>query len=185
MDQQRVCESIARQLADVWAIHRTPAFVNYLQQTFGCEPRESVRFAGIFSLQMIGGYFFPDVPAGPGPVIERLWLTDDKGFRAISMDELLSTEGNDPLAPRLESDNPLVIYDRSSGSCEPISSQPSLFVYPRFLFCVRGDEVIFIESFGYCAWCRKVGKVIVGDGVQIKDTHVLANMWQGCLVTMA
>ena len=79
MDHQGVCESVARQLGQVWAIHRTPVFVEYLRRTFGGEPREPVRFAGIFSLLMIGGYFFPDLPAGPGPIVERLWLTDDAG----------------------------------------------------------------------------------------------------------
>ena len=71
---------------------RTPAFVEYLLQTLGCEPLKPVRFAGIFTLQMIGGYFFRDLPAGPGPVVERLWLTDDAGFRASSMTELLAAE---------------------------------------------------------------------------------------------
>lgn len=178
MDHQRVCESVACQLAHVWAIHRTPAFVEHLRQTFGCEPQKPVRFAGMFSLQMIGGYFFPDLPAGPGLVIEGLWLTDDTGFHASSMGELLATEEN------LESDNPLLVYDPSHVSGEPISSQPCLFVYPRFLFCVRGDELMYIESFGYCAWRRKVGKLVVNDRVRIYDTHVPAKMWQGRLVTM-
>ncbi len=176
MDPGVVSESIARQLAHVWAIHRTPAFVEYLLQTFGGEPRKPVRFAGIFSLQMIGGYFFPDLPAGPGPVVEGLWLTDDAGFRASSMRELLSAEN-------LE-DNRLEVYNPSRGSYEPISSQPCLFVYLRFLFCVRGDGLIHIENFGFVAWCKKVGKLVVSDQVQIQDTRIKTKMWQGRLVGM-
>jgi len=175
LDHQRVCESIARQLAHVWAIHRMPVFVEYLRQTFGGEPRKPVRFAGIFCLQMIGGYFFRDLPAGPGPVVEGLWLTDDTGFRASHMDELLAAE-------KLESDNPLVVYDPSRGSFEPIGSQPYLFVYPRLLFFVRGDGLIYIENFGYDAWCKKVGKLVVCDRVRIQDTRITTKMWQGRFV---
>jgi hypothetical protein len=175
LDQQRISESIARQLADVWAIHRTPAFVEYLRHTFGGVPRKPVRFAGIFSLQMIGGYFCPDLPAGPGPVVEQLWLTDDTGFHASSMRELLSAETQ-------ESDNPLVVYDPSRVSYEPIDSQPFLHVYPRFLFLVRGDGLIYIENFGFSAWCRKIGKLVVGDRVHIQDTCITTRMWQGQLV---
>src|SRR5215204_4055438 len=104
--RRRISESIARQLAQVWAIHRTPAFVEYLRQTFGCESRKPVRLAGIFSLQMIGGYFLPDLQAGRGPVVERLWLTDDTWFHASSMGELLSVENLESgFATPLESDN--------------------------------------------------------------------------------
>jgi len=35
MNHQFVPKSIAHQLAHVWAIHRAPAFVEYLLQTFG------------------------------------------------------------------------------------------------------------------------------------------------------
>src|SRR5262249_36580409 len=159
-----ISESIARQLAQVWAIHRAPAFVEYLRQTFGCEPREPVRFAGVFCLRMIGGYFFPDLPAGPGPVVEGLWLAGDTGVRASSMDEFLS-------AANLESDNPLMVCDpsRASGwrrligwaSQKPIGSQPWLLVYPRFKFCVRGDRLIYQEQFGISAVCTKVGELVV------------------------
>jgi hypothetical protein len=182
LDHQRLPESIARQLAQVWAIHRTPAFVEYLRQTFGCEPRKPVRFAGIFCLQMIGGFFFPDLPAGPGPVVEGLWLTDDTGFHASSMGELRSAENLDPLQGSVESDNPLVIYNPSRVSYEPISSRPCLFVYPRFLFCVRGDGLIYTESFGNSAWCTKVGKLVVSDRVHAQDTRITTRMWQGQLV---
>ena len=187
MDHERVSENVARQLAQVWAIHRTPAFVEYLRQTFGGEPQKPVRFAGIFCLQMIGGYFFPDLPAGPGPVVEGLWLTDDTGFRASSMDELLSADNVDrdnPLEMNLDSDNPLEVYDPSRGSYEPISSQPYLFIYPRFLFCVRGDRLIYIETFGFFAWCKKVGKLVVKERVQIENTRVTTKLWQGRLVAM-
>ena len=183
MDHQHVCESVACQLAQVWAIHRTPAFVEYLRQTFGGEPREPVRFAGIFSMQMIGGYFYPDLPAGPGPVVERVWLTDDAGFRASSVGELLSVEDRENgVAIALESDNALVVYDPSRVSSEPISSQPCLFVYPKFLFCVRGDGLVYIENFGYSAWCKKVGELVVSDRVQIQNTRIRTKMWQGRLV---
>ena len=185
MDHQPLSESIARQLAQVWAIHRTPAFVEYLRQTFGGEPRKPVRFAGIFCLQMIGGYFFPDLPAGPGPVVEGMWLTDDTGFRASSMDEMLSAENPAHLEvcgrrmpSSLESDNVLVVYDPAHACDEPISSQPCLFVYPKFLFCVRGDGLVYIENFGYSAWCKKVGKLVVRDRVQIQDTRVTMGMWE-------
>ena len=185
MDHQLVCESVACQLAQVWAIHRTPAFVEYLRQTFGGEPREAVRFAGIFSMQKIGGYFYPDLPAGPGPVVERVWLTDDTGFRASSVSELLSVEDRENgLAIALESDNALVVYDPSRVSSEPISSQPCLFVYPRVLFFVRRDELIYIENFGYSAWCRKVGKLVVSDRVYAQDTRITTRMWRGTLVGM-
>ncbi len=183
--RRRISESIARQLAQVWTIHRTPAFVEYLRQTFGCEPLKPVRFAGIFSLQMIGGYFFPDLPAGPGPVVERLWLTDDTGFRASSLGELMSVEKlENGFRTALESDNALVVYDPSRVSSEPISSQPCLFVYPRLLFFVRGDGLIYIENFGYCAWCTKVGKLLVSDRVHAQDTRITKRMWQGQLVGM-
>jgi hypothetical protein len=131
---------------------------------------------------MIGGYFFPDLPAGPGPVVERLWLTDDTGFRRSSMGELRSAEHLDPLQGAVESDNPLVIYDPSRVTYEPISSQPCLFVYPRFLFFVRGDELIHIENFGNSAWCTKVGKLVVSDRVHAQDTRITTRMWQGRLV---
>jgi hypothetical protein len=170
-------------LAQIWATHRTPAFVEYLRETFGGEPREPVRFAGIFSMQMIGGYFYHDLPAGPGPVVERVWLTDDAGFRASNMDEYRSVEDRENgIVIALESDNALVVYDPSRGSSEPISSQPCLFVYPRFLFFVRGDELIYIETFGYSAWCRKVGKLVVNDRVHVQDTRVATKMWRGNLV---
>src|SRR5262245_46903780 len=185
LDQQRVCESVACQLAQVWAIHRTPAFVEYLRQTFGGEPREPVRFAGIFIMQMIGGYFYPDLPAGPGPVVEQVWLTDDTGFRASSMNEYRSVEDRENgVVIALESDNMLVVYDPSRACSEPISSQPCLFVYPRFFFFVRGDGLIHIENFGYSAWCKKVGKLVISDRVQIQDTRIRTNMWQGRLVGM-
>ncbi len=183
--RRRISESIARQLAQVWAIHRTPAFVEYLRQTFGGEPREPVRFAGIFSMQMIGGYFYPDLPAGTGPVVERVWLTDDTGFRASSMGELLSVEDRESgFATPRESDNALVVYDPSRVSSEPISSQPCLFVYPRILFFVRGDELIYIEDFGYSAWCRKVGKLVVSDRVHVQYTRIETRMWRGKLAGM-
>src|SRR5690349_14243600 len=127
MEHQVVSESIANQLAHIWAIHRSPAFVEYLLQTFGCEPLKPVGFAGIFSLQMIGGYFYPDLPPGRGPIVERLWLMDDTGFRPSSMDELRSVEN-------LESENPLVVYDPSRASYKLIGSQPWLLAYPRFKF---------------------------------------------------
>src|SRR5262245_18807465 len=174
MDPQFVAESVARQLAHVWAFHETPAFVDYLLQTFGCEPLKPVRFAGIFSLQMIVGYFFPDLPAGPGPIVERLWLTDDTGFRPSSMNELLPVEN-------LESDNPLVIYDPSRASYKPIRSQPWLFVYPRFKFCVREDELIYLEHFGWPATCTKVGKLVVTDRVNIQHVCTTWTIWQGFL----
>jgi hypothetical protein len=172
MDHQLLPESIAQQLAQVWAVHRTPEFVEYLRQTFGCEPRKPVRFAGIFCAQMIGGFLYPDLPAGPGPVIEGLWLTDDKGFRASSLDELLPAE-------KLESDNLLEVYDPSRGTCEPISSQPYLHTYARYLFCVRGDGLMYIEDFGYFAWCKKVGKLVVSDRAPIQDTRIATKVWQG------
>jgi hypothetical protein len=130
MDPQFVPESIAYQLAQIWAVHRTPAFVYYLLETFGCEPLKPVEFAGIFSLQMTGGYFFPDLPAGPGLIIGRLWLMDDTGFRPSSLNELRPVEN-------LESDNPLVVYDPSSASYQPIRSQPCLHVYPRLTLVPR------------------------------------------------
>jgi hypothetical protein len=191
LDHQRLPEGIARQLTQVWATNRTPAFVEYLRQTFGCEPRMPVRFAGIFSLQMIGGYFVPDLPAGPGPVVEGMWLTDDTGFRASSMDEMQSAENpalhkgcDRRILSSLESDNPLVVYDLAHARDEPISAQPYLFVYPKYFFCVRGNELIYIENFGYSAWCTKVGKVVLSDRVQIQNTRITKRMWQGHLVGM-
>jgi hypothetical protein len=172
MNHQFVCENIARQLASVWAIHRDPAFVKYLLQTFGCEPLKPVRFAGIFSIQMIGGYFFPDLPAGPGPVVEGMWLTDDTGFRPSSMKELLPVEN-------LDSENPLVVYDQAHRSYQPIRFQPLLLLYPRFNFCVREDKLIYIEQFGNLAGCKKVGKLVIGDSVSIQDVCVTFTMWQG------
>jgi hypothetical protein len=177
LDHQLVSESIARQLAGVWATHRTPAFVEYLRQAFGCEPRQPVRFAGIFSLQMIGGYFFPDLPAGPGPVVEQLWLTDDTGFRASSMRELCATDN-------LESDNPLVVYDPARRSLEPIGSQPCLHVHPRFMFLVRGDGLIYREMFGFSAGCTKVALLGGSDRVQIRETRITNKLWQGRFVVM-
>lgn len=174
MDHQRVSESIARQLAQVWAIHKEPAFVEYLRQTFGCEPREPVRFAGIFSLQVIGGYFFPDLPAGPGPIVERLWLMDDRGFRASSLDEFRAAEN-------LESDNPLVHFEPGSASYELIDSQPWLLVYPQFKFCVRDDRLIYYEQFGFSAGCTKIGKLVVSDRVNIEATRITTKLWQGRL----
>jgi hypothetical protein len=189
MDHQHVSESIACQLTQVWAIHRTPAFVEYIRQTYGGEPRKPVRFAGIFSLQMIGGYFFPDLPAGPGPVVEGLWLTDDTGFRASTMDEMLSAENPAPPKGRerrmpssLESDNELVVHNPAHACDEPISAQPCLFVYPKYLFCVRGDGLFYIENFGYCAWCKKVAKLVVSNRLQIQDARITTRMWQGRLV---
>jgi len=174
MDHQFVLESIAQQLAHVWAIHRDPAFVEYLLQTFGCEPLKPVRFAGIFSLQMIGGYFFQDLPAGPGPIVERLWLMDDTGFRPCSMDELRSVEN-------LESDNPLVVYDPSRASYKPIRSQPWLLVYPRFKFCVKDDNLIYYEQFGFSAGCTKVGKLFISNHLNIQGVCITRTIWQGYL----
>ena len=175
MDHQIVSESIARQLAHVWAIRRTTAFVDYLLQTFGCEPLEPVGFAGIFSLQMVGGYFFPDLPAGPGPIVERLWLMDDTGFRPSSLDELRSVEN-------LESDNPLVVYDPSRKSYELIAtSQPCLLMYPRLKFCVRDDNLIYYEQFGFFAGCTKVGKLIMGNRLSIENVRTTRTIWQGHL----
>jgi hypothetical protein len=182
MYHRRLVESIARQLAQVWAIHRTPAFVEYLRQTFGGEPQKPVRFAGIFCLQMIGGYFFPDLFAGPGPVIEGLWLTDETGFGVSSMDSFRLADHPTLLDGSLESDNPLVVYHPAHARTELISPQPCLFVYPKFLFCVRGDGLIFIENFGYSAWCKKVGELVVSDRVQIQNTRIRTKMWQGRLV---
>lgn len=185
MDHQLVCESVACRLAQVWAIHRNPAFVEYLHQTFGGEPQKPVRFAGIFTLQMIGGYFFRDLPAGPGPVVEQVWLTDDTGFRASSMGELLSVEERtNGFATALESDNALVVHDPTRGSSEPIGSQPHLFVYPRILFHVGGDTLTYIENFGYSAWCKKVGKLVVGERVRTQDVRIATRMWRGQLVEM-
>jgi hypothetical protein len=172
MDQQSVSEIVARQLARVWEIHRTPAFVDYLLQTFGCEPLRPVQFAGIFSMQMIGGYLFPDLPAGPGPVVEGLWLMDDAGLRPSNMGELRS------VADR-ESDNPLVVFDPSSASYKPIGFQPRLFVYPRIKFCVRKDRIVYCEVFGCFATCTKSGKLVVADQVSIQDVYATATTWQG------
>ncbi len=175
MDQQFVSDSIAYQLAQVWAIHRTPAFAEYLLKTFGCEPLKPVGFAGIFSLQMIGGYFYPDLPPGTGPVVERLWLTDDRGFRPSSVDELRSVEN-------LESDNPLVVYEPSRASYALIDcSQPWLLVYPRFKFFVRDDKLIYYEQFGFSAGCTKVGRSVMSDRVNIQDVCVTRTIWQGRL----
>ena len=184
MDHQRLAESIARQLAHVWAFHRTPAFVEYLRQTFGGEPQKPVRFAGIFCLQMIGGYFFPDLPAGPGPVVEGLWRMDETGFGASTMDEFRLADHPIVLDGSRESDNALVVYDPAHAHAEPIGAQPCLFVYPKFLFCVRGDGLTYIENFGYSAWCKKVGKLVVCDRVQIQHTRIKCRMWQGRLVEM-
>jgi hypothetical protein len=172
MDHQLVCESIAQQLAQVWAVHRTPAFVAYLLETYGCVPRQPVQFAGIFSLQMIGGYLFPDVPAGPGPVIERLWLTDATGFHESNTRELLSAE-------KLQSDNPLVVYEPSRASYEPIDSHPWLHVYPQFRFCVGGDRLRYHEHFGFCVGCTKHAKLVVSDRVHIQDTRIQFKLWRG------
>jgi hypothetical protein len=171
MDHQFVAESIARQLAGVWAIRRTPAFVDYLLQTFGCEPLQPIGFAGIFSLQMVGGYFYPDLPPA-APVVERLWLMDDTGFRPSNMDELRSAEN-------LESDNPLVVYGPSRASYKLINSQPWLLVYPRFKFCVRDDIVTYYEQFGFHAGCSKTGKLVINDRVSIQDACVTKTTWQG------
>jgi hypothetical protein len=174
MHHEIVSESIARQLAHVWAFRRTPAFVDYLLQTFGCEPLEPVGFAGIFTLQMIGGYFFPDLPAGPGPIVERLWLMDDMGFRPSSLAALRSVEN-------LEGDNPLVVYAPSRASYKPIRSQPWLLVYPRFRFCVRDDTLIYHEEFGFLAGCKKVAKLVISDRVNIEEVRTTWTSWQGHL----
>jgi hypothetical protein len=92
------------------------------------------------------------------------------------MGELLAAE------PNLESDNPLLIYDPPRVSSEPISSQPCLFVYPRLMFCANGDRLIYIENYGYFAWCKKVGKLVVSDRVQIQETRIETGMRQGQLV---
>ena len=55
---------------------------------------------------------------------------------------------------------------------------------PRFLFFVRGDGLIYIENFGYAAWCMKVGKLVASDRVEIQDTRITTRMWQGRLVRM-
>ena len=174
MDPQAVSESVARQLAQVWAIHRTPAFVEQLLQTYGCEPLKPVRFAGIFSLQMIGGFFFPDLPAGPGPVVERLWLMDDSGFRPANMDELRSVEN-------LASDNPLVVYDSSRASYDLIGPHPRLHAYPRFRFCVRDSSLVYHEEFGFKAGCRKAAKLVISNEVYIQDVCVQWTIWQSRL----
>jgi len=160
MDHQRLPESIARQLAQVWAIHRTPAFVEYLRQTFGCEPQKPVRFAGIFCLQMIGGYFFPDLPAGPGPVIEGLWLTDETGFGVSSMDAFRLADHPTLLDGSLESDNPLVVYNQVHARTELISSQPYLsktfggggFAMPNERCAHCGDKVPLVRD-AFCGTC--------------------------------
>jgi hypothetical protein len=174
VDHQFVSESVAHQLAaNVWAIHRASAFVEYLLQTFGCEPLNPVRFAGIFSLQMVGGYFYPDLPPA-APVVERLWLMDDRGFRPSNMDELRSAEN-------LESDNPFVVYNQSHLSYKLINSQPWLLVYPRFKFCVRDDSLIYYEQFGFHAGCTKVGKLVISDQVNIQDVRIIRTIWQGSM----
>jgi hypothetical protein len=99
------------------------------------------------------------------------------------MIELLSVEDRENgLAIALESDNALVVYDPSRVSSEPISSQPCLFVYPRVLFFVRGDGLIYIENFGYSAWCKKVARLVYSDRVHVQDTCIASRMWQGKLV---
>ena len=175
MDHQQISESVAQQLARAWETHRTPAFVEYLLQTFGCEPLMPIRFGGIFALQMIGGYFYPDLPPGRGQIVERLWLIDDAGYRLSSIDELCAVEN-------LESENPLVVYDSSRTSYEPIDcSQPWLLVYPRFKFCVREDRLIYYEQYGFAAGCTKVEKLVIGDQVSIQNVCVTRTIWQGHL----
>ena len=171
-----VSESVAHQLASVWAIYRTQGFVEHLLQTYGCEPLKPVKFAGIFTLQMIGGYFYPDLPPGRGPIVERLWLIDDTGFRPSNIEELRSKEN-------LESDNPLVVYDSPpASSYEPIDcSQPWLLVYPRFKFCVRDDRLIYYEQFGFSVASTQVGKLVISDRVNIQDVSVTRTIWQGQL----
>ena len=179
MDHLSVAESIARQLAHIWTIHRTPAFVDYLRQTFGCEPLEPVKFAGYFSVQMQGRYFFPDFPAGPGPVIEAVWLMDDTGFRPSNLAEWL------PVV-ELESDNPLVVYAPSRwprwlkrASWKPIGLQPYLCVYPCFRFSVWDNKIIYYEQYGVFAGCSKVGKLVISDRVAIQDVCMTTTTWQG------
>ena len=70
----------------------------------------------------------------------------------------------------------------SRVSDEPISSQPYLHVYPRFFFLVRGNGLIYREAFGFFAWCRKIGKLVVSDRVHMQDTRITTRMWQGQLV---
>ncbi len=41
-----------------------------------------------------------------------------------------------------------------------------------------------MESFGYSAWCRKVGKLVVSDQVHVQDTRIATRMWRGKLVGM-
>jgi hypothetical protein len=174
MDHQFVSESVAHQLAtNVWAVHRASGFVEYLLQTFGSEPLNPVGFAGIFSLQMVGGYFYPDLPTA-GPVVERLWLMDDTGFRPSNMDELRSAENQ-------ESDNPFVVYDPSRLSYKLINSQSWLLVYPRFKFCVRDDTLIHYEQFGFHVGCTKVGKLVISDRVNIQDVRITWTIWQGSM----
>jgi len=172
MDNWLIAENIAKQLTQVWTIHRDPGFVDYLLQTFGCEPLKPVRFSGIFSMQMIGGYFFSDLPAGPGPIVERLWLMDDTGFRESGLDELRPVEN-------VESDNPLVVYEESRVSYNPIRSQPLLLAYPRIKFAVRDDKIIYYEMFGFGAGCSKVGNVVVNDRVIITELGITTTSWQG------
>ena len=97
---------------------------------------------------------------------------DDTGFRPSSMDELRSVEN-------LESDNPLVVYDPSRASYELISAQPWLLVYPRFRFFVRDNNLIYHEVFGFRAGCKKVGKLVISDRVNIQDVSVTWTIWQG------
>ena len=179
MDPQSVAECIARHLTQGWALHRTPAFIDYLLQNFGCEPLEPVRFAGFVVAQMNAGRFFPDYPDRLGPFFERTWLMDDAGFRAISVDEWLSVEG-------LESNNPLVVYAPSRwprwlkrATCKPIGLQPYLRVYPSFMFGVMEDKIKYYEQYGVFAGCGKFGKIVVGKGVIIQDVGVEYTSWQG------
>jgi hypothetical protein len=170
MDPQSVAEGIARQLARVWAIHRDPAFVDYLRQSFGCEPLMPVAFSGVFVVQVEVAYFFPDSPRD-GPMVERVWLTDDAGFRLSSLGELQSAQS-------LQSDNPLVIYDPSHTRYQRASRvYTCLHESARFRFAFKDDNLAYHEDYGHMAVCRKVGKLVVGDGVNIQNVRTEWTAW--------
>jgi hypothetical protein len=128
-------KSVAEILARVWCWHRTPAFLDYVAESFAVKVPDRAAFERLYIYQLEEG----DLERGMflHATTFQWWEVDDAGFR--------------------ECDRPRQLLGWVDA---PEKLRGSFYRWPHISFMHRGDRVGFGETFGPALYNRKVGRLI-------------------------
>lgn len=135
MDDKFSPDSIALLLSEVWTLHKSESFADYIAEIFGKSVAVAAHFDCIYISQAEEG----DIPNAILRSAAKWWQVDDSGFKNIGRPDL-----SKPDALR--------------------NVREGLYTTPMIRFLIEGNNILIGENYGPQLLSRKVGLLEMTNG---------------------